>query len=220
MPGDANGYEQVSGDVGINAVWQYNEISGETAGFGSLPLAGSFQYPTATPTTTIYNGYGFNNPDDVYPPASMPDTYFGAVSACPEGDICYSANAAPGMAPDDRSSSVTAFKKSFAGDEHVEGTLVLFYFPAGATGTDVGAMMDFANMWAGYGRGNVNGDDVLDLRDLCFMISYTTGNGPAPCPFVYLADVNCDGVIDGADATHMYNFMFAGGDPPMSKLVR
>jgi len=224
MPGDAGGYEQVYGDLGASAIWQYNEVSGEVAGFGTLPLSGSFLFPTGDATFGMYNSYGVSNPDEVYAPAELPRTFMESILACGAGNTCYHANATPASAPDDRGMIMTAGMHDFGANETVQGAMVMFAYPAGATVGDVTDMMMFANQWAGYGRGNVNGDDVIDLLDLVHLISYATGGpvgacGPI-CPFTYLGDINCDDVVDAVDAQIMYDFMFNGGPPPMSKLIR
>lgn len=224
MPGDAAGYEQVYGDLGASAIWQYNEVSGETAGYGTLPMAGSFLCPTGDPTMGMYNAIGLNNPDDVYPPAELPLTFMQKVKDCGPADVCYSPNAAPGSPPDDRSEIMTAGMHSFGDQETVQGAFVVFGFPNGATVGDITDLMMFANKWAGYGRGDVNDDGEIDLRDLVHLISYANGGDSGPCgaicPFTYLGDINCDDVVDGLDAQAMYDFFFGGGPPPMSKLIR
>ncbi len=218
MPGDAAGYEYVLGDIGVSAMWQYNGVTDELSGFGALPMAGSFVNGLAT--TGMYCGYGVNNPDEIYAPAELPVTIFGTIDAIPAGTVGYHPNAAPGMPPDDRGTIMIAGHQDFAGNEVVQGAMVVFYFPAGATAGEIGDMMAFANKWAGYGRGDLNDDGVIDLLDLCLLSSYAAGVGGPPCPFVYLGDVDLSGDVDVDDALYMYEYMFNGGDLPKSALVR
>ncbi|MBU2624309.1 MAG: hypothetical protein KKG33_01980 [candidate division Zixibacteria bacterium] len=220
MPGDAGGYEQVYGDIDASAIWQYNEVSGEVAGYGALPLDCSFLCPTGDPTGGMYNAVGLNNPDDVYPPAELPLTFMDKVIATGPDNVGYSPNAMPGSPPDDRSEIMTAGHHSFAGYETVQGAMVVFAYPGGATVGEITDMMKFANKWAGYGRGDVNDDGEIDLLDLVHLIGGTGGPCGPICPFEYLGDINCDDVVDAADAQYMYDWMFNGGPPPMSKLVR
>jgi hypothetical protein len=219
MPGDAGGYEQGEGNVAAAAVYQFNSVSNEQAGYGSLPLAGS-SLDGVTLTPGLYNGYIISNPDEVYSPAILPQTFMPTISGVAQGTIGCHPNACPGMPEDDRGMILTAAKKTFAGNEVAEGAFVVFGFPTGSTSAELEDLMGFANKWAGYGRGDLNNDGVIDLLDMCFLVRFITGNGPAPCPFVYLADVNVDGVVDGGDATYMYNYLFNNGPLPMSKLVR
>ncbi len=218
MPGDAAGYEQVLGDVDLGVAYQFNEVSGELAGFGTLPLQGS-SLDGVNVTPGIFNTYGINNPDQVYPPAVLPDEFFQLVDDCGEGNECYHPNAAPGNPPDDRGVIMTSGKADVAGNGVVSGAFVLFNFPGGATGTEIGNMMDFANKFAGYGRGDVNNDGVIDLGDVCYLAAYLCG-GNCPTPFEYLGDVDNDGDVDADDATYLYEFFFNGGPIPISALVR
>jgi hypothetical protein len=160
----------------------------------------------------------------VYPPAELPLTFMDKVIGCGPADVCYDAAAAPGSAVGDRSEIMTAGTHSFGAEETVQGAFVVFGFPGGATVGEITDLMMFANKWAGYGRGDVNDDGVIDLLDLVHLISYANAGDAGPCgaicPFTYLGDINCDDVVDGADAQAMYDFFFNGGTPPMSKLIR
>jgi hypothetical protein len=217
MPGDGAGYEQVQGYIDDNVAFQFNEVSGELAGFGCLPLAGSFV--DGIKTTGAYNGYGISNPDEIYPPAELPLTIFASIDGCPQGDWCYHPSAAPGAPPDDRAVILTAAKKSFAGDEVLSGALMKYYFPGGASTGDLEAMMKFANKWAGYARGDLNDDDEITLNDIVVLLLYLNGGNP-PCPWMHLGDVDADGDVDPDDLLYFYTFFFLNGPPPQSALVR
>ena|GEM_PF-3025953 len=219
MPGDAAGYEACDGDIGINVAYQYNSATGEIAGYGCLPLADK-SFVDGELTTGMYNGYGISNPDEIYNFAMSDESaLFFAVDGCPEGDWCYHPNAAPAAPVDDRGILLTALKKTFAGYEGTSGAVMKWYYPGGASIGDLEDMMNFADKWAGYQRGDCNDDGEINLNDLVQIILYLNGGNP-PYPFMHLGDVNADGVVDGADALYFYTFFFLGGDPPASKLIR
>ncbi|MFH1892187.1 MAG: hypothetical protein ABIK83_05825 [Candidatus Zixiibacteriota bacterium] len=223
MPGDPAGYEQVFGDIGASAMWQFNEVSGEVAGCGVLPMTGSCIFPTGLPSKGTYNAYGWIFAWWPEPLGELPRLFMELVESCGEGNICYHPNADPGSPPDDRCMILTANKHSFAGYETIQGAFVVFAFPTGATVGEITDLMRFANQWAGYGRGDINNDGLIDLLDLTHLARYVyspADNCGPPCPFVYLGDVNCDDTVNTADAQHLYDFMFTGGPPPMSKLIR
>jgi hypothetical protein len=111
-----------------------------------------------------------------------------------------------------------AGKQDVPGLQTIQGAFVVFYYPGGVTEDELGEMMNFANKFAGYGRGDINNDGNIDLRDLCYFIRYISGNGPPVCPFEYTADVNLDDNVDLLDFQYMYNYMFNGGPYPLSKL--
>src|SRR5690606_23531778 len=59
---------------------------------------------------------------------------------------------------------------------------------------DTEAMAKFINKYAGFARGDVNDDDLIDLRDLVKLSNYIATGTLGPTPFKHLGDVNNDGV--------------------------
>jgi hypothetical protein len=216
MPGPWEGCEQVEGSIENNIVYQFNEVSGEIAGYGSLPMKGSSLDGT-TLTSALYSGYGIDCSWFWF--LDLPTTFYGFVRDCPEGDWCYSYAAAPGSPPGDRAMILTADKKTLGAYEGVSGAYVVWYYPTGANVPEIADMMKFANKWAGYDRGDLNNDGDITLNDLVTLILYLNG-GKAPYPFLYLADVDADGDVDYNDVVYFYNFFFENGPYPISKLIR
>jgi hypothetical protein len=62
-------------------------------------------------------------------------------------------------------------------------------------------------------RGDANGDGVIDIGDVVYLVSYLYRNGPAPNP-VEVGDCNCDGIIDVGDLVYLINYLFRNGPPP------
>jgi hypothetical protein len=74
--------------------------------------------------------------------------------------------------------------------------------------------------WFGLGRstpafkyGDVNGDELIDLGDMVYLISYLYRSGPAPDPLL-AGDVNCNGLVDLGDLVHLISFLYKAGAPP------
>jgi photosystem II stability/assembly factor-like uncharacterized protein len=61
--------------------------------------------------------------------------------------------------------------------------------------------------------GDANGDGVVDLGDVVFLVNYLYRNGPAPEPS-QAGDINCDGIVDLGDVVYLVNYLFRGGTPP------
>jgi hypothetical protein len=61
--------------------------------------------------------------------------------------------------------------------------------------------------------GDANGDGVIDIADVVYLINYLFGGGPAPEP-LEVGDANCDGVVDIADVVYLINYLFTGGPSP------
>lgn len=63
--------------------------------------------------------------------------------------------------------------------------------------------------------GDANGDGMVNVGDVVFLISYIFNFGPAPYP-LFAGDVNCDGEVNVADAVYLIVHIFQGGPPPVS----
>jgi hypothetical protein len=62
-------------------------------------------------------------------------------------------------------------------------------------------------------RGDCNGDGVIDVGDVVYLINYLFIHGPAPVPLIS-GDVNSDGVVDVSDVVYLINYLFINGPPP------
>jgi hypothetical protein len=60
--------------------------------------------------------------------------------------------------------------------------------------------------------GDANGDGLVDVSDVFYLINYLFAGGTSPhgC-----ADVNGIGGIDIADVFYLINYLFASGPPPV-----
>ena len=65
-----------------------------------------------------------------------------------------------------------------------------------------------------YVPGDVNGDKVVDVGDVVYLINYLFKSGPVPNPMA-AGDVNGDCVVDVGDVVYLINYLFKGGSPPM-----
>ncbi len=65
----------------------------------------------------------------------------------------------------------------------------------------------------GYICGDVDGNGVIDLGDILYLINYLYKGGPAPNP-LQAGDANCDGTVDLGDVLHLINYLYKGGPPP------
>ena len=79
--------------------------------------------------------------------------------------------------------------------------------------------MCFANKFAGFGRGDVNNDCVINLVDLCLLNAYVNCGGQEPYPFEYLGDIDGNPGIDNGDVTYLFNYLFMGGPLPIGDWV-
>jgi len=61
--------------------------------------------------------------------------------------------------------------------------------------------------------GDANGNGVVNMGDVNYIMRYIAGGGPAPQP-LYIADVNSDGVIDVDDAVRLKDYVQGIGPEP------
>ncbi len=61
--------------------------------------------------------------------------------------------------------------------------------------------------------GDANGDGVIDVADVIYLINYLFKNGSAPEPWG-TGDVNCDGTTSISDVVYLINYLFISGPPP------
>jgi parallel beta-helix repeat protein len=74
---------------------------------------------------------------------------------------------------------------------------------------DIGAW----GVGCGYLRGDTNGDGVIDIADVMYLINHLFIGGSPPQP-MEAGDCNCDEVVDVADVMYLINYLFIGGSPP------
>lgn len=61
--------------------------------------------------------------------------------------------------------------------------------------------------------GDANGNGILDVADIFYLINFTLASGPSPLGD---ADANGDGAVSVTDVFFLINFFFGGGPPPTS----
>jgi len=61
--------------------------------------------------------------------------------------------------------------------------------------------------------GDADGDDLVGLTDVVYLINWVFRGGPQPIP-VLAGEVNCIGGVDIADVVYLINYLFKSGPPP------
>jgi uncharacterized delta-60 repeat protein len=62
-------------------------------------------------------------------------------------------------------------------------------------------------------RGDANGDGVINVADVVYLVNFLYRNGDPPTP-IEAGDANCDGIVNVADVVYLVNYLYRGGDPP------
>ena len=109
--------------------------------------------------------------------------------------------------------STVAFDLNRAPGYVLGGTVVQLAVGSGSSdsyGTNSGYWQEFGGC---PGRGDVNGDGVIDVADVMYLINYRFLGASPPDPLC-LGDPNCDGVIDAGDVLFLINYLFLDTSPP------
>jgi len=61
--------------------------------------------------------------------------------------------------------------------------------------------------------GDANGDGIVDISDVVYLIAYIFSGGSAPSP-VLAGDANCDSMVDISDVVYLIAYIFSGGLRP------
>lgn len=61
--------------------------------------------------------------------------------------------------------------------------------------------------------GDADGNEIVNIADAVYLISYIFGGGPAPDP-VLSGDADCNQIVNIADAVYLISYIFGGGPAP------
>jgi hypothetical protein len=97
-------------------------------------------------------------------------------------------------------------------------------FTGGEDPSDVSNYFEIANeanMFCGWGRGDVQKDGAINLIDILWLAYYVIDplNNPGPYPYEYLGDVNVDGSVNDLDVNYLIDYYFNGGADPQGDWV-
>jgi hypothetical protein len=121
---------------------------------------------------------------------------------------------------DDREFFYSFVGHDFAPSETWSFGTYLFSYPTGDV-TNTAFYQELAtlvNQFAGFGRGDINGDNLVNLVDVVALYNMVNAGGNGP-KFQHLADVNNDGGVSNADVLYLANFWFCAGPAPVGSWV-
>jgi hypothetical protein len=89
-----------------------------------------------------------------------------------------------------------------------------------ADGAKIANSAILVNKWAGFGRGDVNNDGLVNLADIIYLATNVNYSGPGPIPFKHMGDVNISGGLPNmADVQYLVDFYFNYGPCPLGDWV-
>jgi hypothetical protein len=87
-----------------------------------------------------------------------------------------------------------------------------------------GAYMLGSGFWQDFGGasapydchpGDANGNTIINILDVAYLINYVYKGGPAPTPYALCSgDPNCNCVTNILDITYLIGYLYKGGPPP------
>ena len=144
------------------------------------------------------------------------DSVYGYMSLGPGG---FGHNPLP--ADEDMAAHFTFAEHDFAPHETYTVAIGVFEFGNyAAPGSSAGLITEVAhalNKWLGFGRGDVNNDNVIDLADIIYLANRVNYGGPGAIPFEFLGNVDCNTTspyYTQADVTFLVDYYFNGGPCP------
>ena len=118
----------------------------------------------------------------------------------------------------DQAQHFTLVEHDFGPNETISFGIANFGFNSGlatvANGSALAPTAHLVNKWVGFGRGDVDDDNVIGLADIMTLVGIVSGSVPGAIPFEHLADVNADGAVDVADINYLFDYYFNGGPCP------
>jgi hypothetical protein len=76
-------------------------------------------------------------------------------------------------------------------------------------------MAALINKFCGFGRGDVNDTNDMNLVDVIYLLNFVHLGGNGPFPFMHLGDVDNDDDVDTDDVSFMIDWYFNDGPPPL-----
>jgi hypothetical protein len=207
-------------DQGSSATWTTSSVNpAADYAFGQVKL------PFGCGHTPMVNGMALDSDQGQFesdPTIGRGDPFWDSCYfylSLPQGtERAHSIN---GAAQDEQSHSTLVWH-DFAPSETITFAAVSFGFDAGVTdpwadggGGEISALANFANKWVGFGRGDVNDDNAINLGDIMTLADIVGGSVPGAIPFAHLGDVDADGDVDNADLNYLINYYFGCGPCPV-----
>ncbi|RME25917.1 MAG: hypothetical protein D6800_07100, partial [Candidatus Zixiibacteriota bacterium] len=207
-------YDTVEIDRNISAAWAY---PGDAAP-GDIVANGWVKLPFGCGETPIKNILPIERAQSMTP-AGGANVYWDSVyfyMSQPPG-IPYGHNQ---NGADDQDCMITFVEKdTIQPNEQFSFAIGNFLFDGITDGTvadpRITEVCNLANKWVGFGRGDVNNDNVINLADIIYLSDHVNLGTAGPIPFMHLGDVNNDNAVDMGDVNYLVDFYFNYGPCPL-----
>jgi len=198
-------------DISHSAAWS-TVVSGAGSAWGMIKL------PYGCGYSPLKNARLLNSDNSFYSSALGSGGYLDSFYMyCSMGQGVTSMAAA--STSRDQSLHVTLVERDVAASENFDFAIAQFglHDLASTIGSvpEIRDLADLANKWVGFGRGDVNDDEAVNLGDIMMLADVVGGSVPGAIPFEHLGDVDADGDVDNADLNYLIAYYFDCGPCPL-----
>jgi len=198
----------------ISTGWSAKANAAGPVGWGMVKI------PFGCGYTPMKNAYALDATQAQFTDAIYWDSAYGYASL-PPGN--YGQNVS--TAPQDQEGQWTFAENDFAGNGTLSLAIVNFRLAGlvdARLASNYGAIANLFNKFAGFGRGDVNNDNAINLADVIYLAESANGfpGQPGPIPFAHLGDVNASGgAANVADVAYLIDYYFGYGPCPSGAFV-
>jgi uncharacterized delta-60 repeat protein len=196
-------------------------------GQGNVYVTGDVSDPTDDCATIKYNSAGVQEWVQIYNGPANDGDYSRSVAVDGQGNAYVTGWSIISETSDDyltikyNSAGVEQWVQTYNGpgngEDHSwplavdgQGNVYVSGYSYGGSGTQ----FDYTTIkYIQFLRGDANGDGMINVNDVVFLINYLFIGGPAPQP-LQAGDANSDGVVNINDVVYLINYLFVGGPPP------
>jgi hypothetical protein len=205
---DIGGTDTSGIDKSVSTSWAWNKAAA-TGYWGQIKL------PFGCGQTPIVNTHGMQGAQALY----TPDFYFDSQYVHMTRVAAHTSTIVTGG---DFEQHNTFVKHDFTPNESFSYGIAHFGYPNAAHGgsgntanATIKNLANLVNKWTGWGRGDVNNDNVINLADVVYLAGTVNFAGPGAIPFAHLGDVDASGgAPNQADVNYLINFYFSCGPCP------
>ncbi len=209
IPGGAKDTSQI--DLAHSAVWN-TKVGGSGAAWGMIKL------PYGCGYAPLKNGRLLDSDNSMYSTAAGTGAYLDSFYIYASRPAGLSAMTGASAARD-QSLHATIIERDIAAGETFKFAVAQFGFKTpthtGGTIPQVQDLADLTNKWIGFGRGDVNDDEAINLSDIMMLADIVGGTVPGAIPFAHLGDVDANNAVNNADLTYLINYYFHCGPCPL-----
>ncbi len=197
-------------DQSISTAWCTDALLSSDVAWGQIKL------PFGCGHEPLKNAYAVDETQGQFSTAGRGNPYWDSAyyyMSLPAGDHGHTVTGSP-----DQAQHFTLVEHDFAPNETITFAIANFGFNSGlatvADGSALAPTAHLVNKWLGFGRGDVDNDNIITIADIMTVVGIVSGSVLGAIPFEHLADVDADGDVDIDDIDYLVDYYFNNGPCP------